>query len=67
MCNLRWIFFFKNKRVAVIGNGDYAISETNDLINLVKSATILTNGEKNNLHGFRAENVEINDKKIKRN
>lgn len=58
-------FFFKNKRVAVIGNGDYAISETNDLINLVKSATILTNGEKNNLHGFRAENVEINDKKIK--
>ena len=59
-------FFFRNKRVAVIGDGDYAISETMDLINLVKSATILTNGkETSNLRGFRANNVEINNKEIK--
>ena len=56
-------FFFRNKRVAIIGDGDYAISETNDLINLVKTATILTNGkEVEKLNGLRAENVEINNK-----
>ena len=38
-------FFYKNKNVAVLGNGNYAISETNDLINIANDITILTNGK----------------------
>lgn len=56
-------FFYKNKDVAVIGSGNYAISETNDLINIANKITILTNGEK--APGFRADNVEIVTKNIK--
>ncbi len=55
-------FFYRNKEVAVIGSGNYAISETNDLINIAKKVTILTNGEK--APEFRADNVEINSKSI---
>ena len=56
-------FFYKNKDVAVVGCGNYAISETNDLINIANKVTILTNGEK--APDFRADNVEIVTKKIK--
>ena len=38
-------FFYRNKNVAVIGNGEYAISEANDLKDIVNKITILTNGE----------------------
>lgn len=55
-------FFFKNKDVAVIGNGNYAISETMDLFKIVKNVTILSNG--NIAPEFRAENVNENSKKI---
>ena len=37
-------FFYKDKNVAVIGNGKYAIKEANDLKNIAKSVKILTNG-----------------------
>lgn len=50
-------FFYRGKDVMVLGSGDYAISETNDLINLANSITILTNGEK--APEIRAENVKI--------
>lgn len=56
-------FFYKNKDISVIGSGNYAISETNDLINIANKITILTNGEK--APEFRADNVEIVTKKIK--
>ena len=56
-------FFYRNKDVAVIGSGDYAISETNDLINVAKDVTILTNGEK--APDFRADNVKIETRGIK--
>ena len=56
-------FFFKNKNVAIIGNGDYAISETMDLQNIVKSITILTDGKE--MPEYRAENVNIVKKEIK--
>lgn len=56
-------FFYKNKNVAIIGNGDFAISETIDLQNLVNKATILTNGM--DIPEYRAHNVEINEKIIK--
>lgn len=56
-------FFYKNKDVVVIGSGDYAISETNDLINVVNKITILTNGER--VPEFRADNVNVETKNIK--
>lgn len=56
-------FFYKDKNVAIIGSGNYAISETNDLINITKQITILTNGSK--APEIRADNVKINEKEIK--
>ena len=38
-------FFYRKKAVAVIGSGDYALSEAGDLENIVESLTILTNGK----------------------
>ncbi len=55
-------FFYRNKNIAVIGNGKYAISETNELINLANQITILTDGEK--APEFRADNVKIDTRKI---
>ena len=56
-------FFYRNKNVAVIGSGNYAISETNDLINIARDITILTDGEK--APDFRADNVNIETRGIK--
>ena len=56
-------FFYRNKDVAVLGSGDYAISETNELINIAKKVTILTNEKQ--APNVRAENVKINTRKIK--
>lgn len=56
-------FFYKNKDVAVIGNGDYAISEAMDLQNIAKSITILTNGRQ--APEYRTENVDVNTKEIR--
>ena len=56
-------FFYRNKIVAVLGSGNYAIAELNDLINIAKKIVLLTNGE--SAPNFRADNVEINTKKVK--
>lgn len=56
-------FFYKNKNVTVIGSGNYALSETNDLINVANKVTILTNGEQ--APEIRADNVDIITKNIK--
>lgn len=56
-------FFYRGKDVAVLGNGNYAISETNDLINLAKQITILTNGKE--VPSIRAENVKVIPKEIR--
>lgn len=56
-------FFYRNKNVAVIGNGDYAISEAMDLQNIAKSITILTNGSQ--IPEYRLDNVNIIEKEIK--
>ena len=56
-------FFYRNKMVVVIGSGNYAISETNDLLNIANKITILTNGEK--APEFRADGVDIVTKRIK--
>ena len=38
-------FFFRNKTVAVLGNGDYALSEAGDLENIAQKVYILTDGK----------------------
>ena len=55
-------FFYRNKNITVIGNGDYAISETNELINIANKITILTNGKE--APEFRADNVSIDTRSI---
>lgn len=44
-CAICDAFFFRNKNVAVLGSGEYALHEANDLSGIVNSVTILTNGE----------------------
>ena len=56
-------FFYKNKDVAVIGNGDYAIAEAMDLQNIARSITILTNGRQ--APEYRVKNIDINAKEIR--
>lgn len=56
--------FYKNKDVAVLGNGDYAIGEIENLLPIVKTVTMLTNGEKQTLE-YRNNKISINSKRIK--
>lgn len=44
-CAICDAFFYRNKNVAVIGAGDYAIKEAKTLANVAKCVTILTNGD----------------------
>lgn len=44
-CAICDAFFYKNKNVAVIGNGNYAIHEANHLKRVARTVTILTNGK----------------------
>lgn len=55
-------FFYKNRSITVLGSGNYAIAETNELINIADNITILTNGAK--APEFRADNVKIDTKEI---
>lgn len=45
-CAICDAFFYRNKNVVVIGNGNYAIHEATHLKSVANSVTILTNGEK---------------------
>lgn len=57
-------FFFKDKDVAVLGSGEYAIHEIEELLPIVKSVSVLTNGKgKINL---RSDRINVYDKNIKR-
>lgn len=38
-------FFYRRKNVAVLGNGEFALHEINDLLKIAASVTLLTNGE----------------------
>ena len=51
-------FFYRNRDVAVLGSGDYAISEAKQLLPVANSVTILTNGEQ------IVENRDIDMEKI---
>lgn len=56
-------FFYRGKDVTVLGNGKYAVHEALELLPVVNSVTILTNGEK--MQVSVPEGININDKKIK--
>lgn len=45
-------FFYRNKKVAVIGNGKYAANELSELMNFTKDIILFTNGEK-----LKTENI----------
>lgn len=55
--------FYRNKNVAVLGCGNYAIGEIQELLPLVKSVTMITNGQEP--IEYRNEKVVVNIKKIK--
>lgn len=54
-------FFYRKKTVAVLGNGDYALSEAGDLENIVEKLYILTDGAA----APETDKYEIITKKIK--
>lgn len=57
-------FFYKNKQIAVIGNGNYAISEVNELLPITETITILTNGGQVPEVRANSDYVKINTKEI---
>ena len=54
-------FFYRNKSVSVLGNSRYALSEVNDLINIAKDITILTDGKE--APEVRDDSIKIETKK----
>lgn len=62
-CAICDAFFFKGKDVVVLGNGNYAIHEMEQLKPVVNSVTILTNGE--DMIENRGEEIEFTQKKIR--
>ena len=62
-CAICDAFFFKNKNVAVLGSGNYAVNEAKQIMNVTKSVKILTNGEK--LVENRDIDLNVNEKKVR--
>ena len=56
-------FFFKGKDVAVLGSGNYALSEAKELLPLVNSVTLLTNGKEPEIQ-FPSE-ITVRSEKIR--
>ena len=63
-CAICDAFFFKDKRVAVLGNGEYALHEINELMPIVKDVSLLTNGKEK--IELRDDRIKVYDKRIKR-
>ena len=55
-------FFYRKKNVAVLGSGEYALHEVNELLSVVGSVTLLTNGA--DLTAKFPDNVKIESRKI---
>lgn len=62
-CAICDAIFYRNKNVAVLGNGDYAIEEIKELLPIAKTVTMITNGKQP--VEYRDERININTKKIK--
>lgn len=59
-------FLYREQDVAVLGNREYAIYEAQELSNIAKSVTILTNGQIDiNLQNIKNDKIAINKNKIK--
>lgn len=59
-------FLYRAQDVAVLGSGEYAIHEAQELANVTKSVTILTNGKLNiKLQESLKDKITINEKQIK--
>lgn len=54
-------FFFKDKKVAVIGAKDYAAKEALELLNFTKDVTILTNGKPIEIQDSLSKKLEENE------
>ena len=55
-------FFYRGKKVGVIGSKDYALSEANHLVHLAKEVIIYTNGIEPSVS--IPDNIKLNKKKI---
>src|SRR5665647_2087076 len=55
-------FFYRNKALAVIGNGDYAASEIADLNNFTQDIKLFTNGLDITTKKLSAEQVTVSEK-----
>lgn len=53
-------FFFKNKKVFVVGNEEYALEEAVELLNYTKDVTLVSNGKK-----LKFDESELEEKGIK--
>lgn len=56
-------FLYKEQDIAVLGAGKYAIHEAQELSNIAKTITILTNGEELESK-VKCKNIKINEKQI---
>ena len=54
-------FFYRKKKVCVIGSSNYALSEAMELLNVTQDVTVLTNGEEFNID----TNIKVDKRKIK--
>ena len=54
-------FFYRGKDVAILGNGEYALNEANEIANVANSVTILTNGKNSeaDFGEYKVINTEI--------
>lgn len=56
-------FFYRQKNVAVLGSGEYALHEATELLQVASSVTLLTNGVP--LTATFPESIKIDERKIK--
>lgn len=57
-------FFFKNKKIGVLGNKDYALHEINVLKNISNDITLFNNGEKIEINKELLNDVKVKEGKI---
>ncbi|AGC69493.1 thioredoxin reductase TrxB [Thermoclostridium stercorarium subsp. stercorarium DSM 8532] len=58
-------FFYRGKKVGVLGFKDFALHEANELLNFTKNVTVFTNGEKTEFtETSMLDKFEINEKPI---
>lgn len=62
-CAICDAFFYRNKNVAVLGNGEFALHEIKDLLPVASSVTLLTNGDE--LKTEMPYEVKVDTRKIK--